>query len=274
VADALALVGALPRRVADAVTAELDDALAVRGHLPVTAFTGRPFPVEVAVTATPKPTDELRGAAAVWLEAEAERHLDVVVDLDPVADPAAGADALRIVGGAVRAFEAAGVLGVEARDRFGELGAALAAAGFDVGPLAGGSPPRSSWVDFLQRRPAALLFGDVADEVVEVRRTVGDIAGRTVSVSSLAWSPRILEVRLSVRTPPGAAPGDRAAWSVRVTDPGGQVHLGQPQLATSDGAAYVVVRLRPGFEELPSGTALDVRVVTGGDVAEATVVVP
>lgn len=262
VVDALAAAGAVPPAVGKAIADELDDALAVRGLALVGSFRGRPFPVDEAVGAA----GGSAAAATTWFEAEIDRHLDLLADFDVVLRPDAGREALHVLGGPVRAFEAAGVVG-STRHLLADVAASLGAAGFDVGPLVGGEE-RRAWVAFLKDQPGSLAMAE-PDQFREVRQPVGEVAGRSVTVTSVAWSPVVVQVRTTVRSPSGIGIEDGAPWSARVIDEGGHLHLGQPTMATSDGGSAAVFRLRPGFRQPPS--RLELTITSRGTSAATTV---
>jgi hypothetical protein len=262
VVEALVAAGSVPAAVGDAIADELDDTLAVRGLVSTGAFRGRAFPAEEAVAAE----GGSAAAASTWFEAEVDRHLDLLADFDVSLRPDAGADALRILGGPVRAFEAAGVVG-STRHLLADLAASLASAGFDVGPLVGGEE-RKAWVAFLRDQPRSLVTAE-PEQFREVRQPIGEVEGRTVAVTSVAWSPALLQLRTTVRSPSGIGIEDGSRWSARAVDDGGRLHLGQPTMAMSDGGSAAIFRLRPGFVTPPA--QLDVTITRGGSSATATV---
>lgn len=266
VADALAATGLVARSVALALRGELDDALALRGGLEPTAFRARPFPTEEAAAgASPVP-----GGVAVWLEAEVERHLDLVAAFDPATRPEVGATATRILAGPVRAFEAAGALG-PARGLVDDLAATLASAGFDAGRLRAGSEGRvrREWVRFLRERPAVKEGAEDQVAVREPRTTMGELAGRAVRVDRVSWRPDRIELLVALRDPTGPGREDWTPWAARALDRRGRLHLGPPTTALLDGGSSARFVLRPG---LPADAdRLDVRITTGAHRVEGTV---
>jgi hypothetical protein len=207
-------------------------------------------------------------AATAWFEAEIDRHLDLLADFDVALRPDAGGEARRMLAAPVRAFEAAGVVG-STRHLLADLAASLASAGFDVGPLVGGEE-RKPWVAFLRDRPRSLAMAE-PEQFREVRHEVGTVDGRTVTITSVAWSPALLQVRARVRAPAGIL-DHGSTWAARVVDGGGRLHVGQPVMAMSDGGSAALFRLRPGFVTPPA--TLDVTVTHGGAAATATVELP
>lgn len=267
VGQALAGAGVIDGSISRHLAGELDDVLAVRRLVPLAAFQGAPPPALV------EPPDPPRDAVAVWLEAEIERHLDLVAGFDPAEQPGAGADALRILSGPVRAFEAARVLG-PAKALVTELAAALVDAGYDAGRNPATAPTghernRPQWVAFLRRRPRPLPEHFEPDETREPGADIGDIEGRTLRITKISWTADVLEVVASVRSPAIDLADVYRTWACRAVNDRGGLHLGQPVAQRHDAGAAARFLLRPG---LLSGSArLDVRVTSGGRCVDAVV---
>ncbi|MBW3615636.1 MAG: hypothetical protein KY439_10065, partial [Actinobacteria bacterium] len=90
VAGALAASGMVAPAVADALVQELEDALVLRGRAEVAGFAGRPFPVDAATA----PRAVAAGRPEVWLEAEIERHLELLSAMSAAERQAAGGQTL------------------------------------------------------------------------------------------------------------------------------------------------------------------------------------
>lgn len=267
VADALAATGLVATAVASALAAELDDALAVRGLLDPASFRARPFP---HAAAWPRP-DHAATGVAVWLEAEIERHLDLVAGFDPATRPDAGAAAMRILGGPVRAFEAAGALG-PGRALMDDFGASLVSAGYEAGRTRAGADGRlrREWVRFLRERPDPMPEPHQADEVREPSAALGVVAGRTARVDRVAWSGAAVDVRVTLRAAAGPRFGDhRTPWHARALDSRGRLHLGPPSTSAAEGGSSAMFRLRPGLTR--DADRLVVRITCGGERIEGTV---
>lgn len=270
VADALVAVGAVDPDVAEALVGELDDALALRGVIPVGAFTAAPWP-DADVLTRPRPPAPI-GAARTWLEAEIERHLDLFASFGFGARSWAASDLLRILGGPVRAFAAVGLLAAPEDARLlDEVAATLAADGVDLGrPTEPDVAPRPEWLDFLRSQPAPLL--DV-HEVAERRRAwvaLGSTPeGDTVRVDEVGWSDTAIEVDVTIRRSSARVMlTDRVPWSLRLVDRDGHLHLGQPAVLRA-GSGLLHFSLRPGLSE--RSPRLEARVTHGGSFVEATV---
>lgn len=252
--DALVAVGGVSSDVAHAIARELEDALALRGHLAPTAFSGRAFPESTEV-----PTS--KGSADAWLEAEIVRHLDLLVGFAPEQRRLAAADTLRILGGPVRALTAWSGSG-DAQEMLRELASSLAAAALGVEPT--GTPARPAWVRFL-RGPTLPPVTDMAPEVTrDVAISLGDLAGTRCELGTLAWSPEVLELR--VRRERAAGAGEPARWIAYAVDPVAGLHAGQPG---AEVGGDVVFSLRPGLREVASTIA--VTVVAGAEAARVEV---
>lgn len=267
VGAALAGAGVIDGSISRHLAMELDDVLAVRRLVPVAAFQGAPAP------APAEPPDAPRDAVPVWLEAEIERHLDLVAGFDPAEHPGAGADALRILSGPVRAFEAAGVLG-SAKSLVTELAAALADAGYDAGRNPATAPTghernRPQWVAFLRRRPRPLPEHFDPDDVREPGAAIGEIDGRTLRITKISWTADVLEVVASVRSPAIDLADVYRTWSCRAVNDRGGLHLGQPVAQRHDAGAAARFLLRPGL--LSAAARLDLRVTSGGRRVDAVV---
>lgn len=240
--------------IADAMTGELEDALALRGHLAPTAFNGRAYPESA-------PPIDARGSADAWLEAEIVRHLDLLVGMPVPHRRTAAADTIRILRGPVRALTAWSGAG-DAGELLRELASSLAAAGLAAEPT--GTPPRPAWVRFL-RLPA---LAPVADASPVVRRRLdvpaGVLDGSDVVVRDVAWSADVVEVRVARA---GAMTPTPRRWLARVIDPVAGLHAGQPGAASG---TDVVFRLRPGLQEVAPTMAITV--VAGAEAADVEVV--
>lgn len=267
VGQALAGAGVIDGSISRYIAGELDDVLAVRRLVPLATFRGAPPPLPV------EPPDAPRDAVAVWLEAEIERHLDLVAGFDPAEQPGAGADALRILSGPVRAFEAARVLG-PAKALVSELAAALVDAGYDAGRNPAAAPTghernRPQWVAFLRRRPRPLPEHFEPDDAREPDAVIGEIDGHTLRVTRISWTADVLEVVASVRSPAIDLADVYRTWACRAVNDRGGLHLGQPVAQRHDAGAAARFLLRPGL--LSPSTRLDVRVTSGGRRADAAV---
>lgn len=265
VAQALAATGLVPAAVARALGGELDDALALRRLLEPSAFTARPFPFDDAAAGA----EPVSGGVAVWLEAEVERHLELVSAFDPATRPDAGASALRVLGGPVRAFESAGALG-SARRLVDDLAASLASAGFDTGRVRPGSEGRvrREWVRYLRERPSSAP-GAAPPQVRVPRIALGELSGRVVRVDHVGWTATEIDVRVTARSATGPGREDWTPWHARVLDRRGRLHLGPPTTSLFDGGSRAHFRLRPG---LPADAdRVDLRITAGAARVEGTV---
>ena len=267
VADAMTSAGILPTSITQAIKHELDDALVVRRLIPAASFEGAPYDIDDARR------DEHRGpadGASVWLEAELERHLDLLAAYDPAQRPDAGAETLRILAAPARAFEAAGVLGAPGKALLADLTASIAAAGFDPGRATpGDGRVRREWVRYLRDRPPPFPGAFEPTKAVHPRTPLGAIGEHTLRVDEVAWSEDVLEVTVSFRRPDGIAVTDRSPWLARVLDHRGRLHLGQPTRSHRDGGTAAVFALRPGLDD--GGTVLHVRLTNGGRRVEGQV---
>ncbi len=258
VAGALAAAGIVSDPVAAALVGELDDALVVRGLVELDHFGGRPFPVEQAAAPSPAPP----GGPQVWLEAEIERHLDLLAGMAPGERPDAGGEVLRILSGPLRAFAATGA-GEPCRRLVEQLAASLDAAGFDVGDLV--TDPlvaRPEWVRYLHERPIPRQTSAPLAHRRELREAIGCLGGRQVVLAGLGWSPDRLDVSMLLRPPRGAQGGrGSSGLAVRALDDQGRLHLGQ--VSGISVAGEVLVHLRPGLG--PAAASLQLRVTAGGE---------
>jgi hypothetical protein len=269
VADAMAIAGVLPTAITQALKHELDDALVVRLLIPAASFSGGSYEVD----------DDLRQAhhgpvdgAPVWLEAEIERHLDVLAGYDPATRPDPGADTLRILAAPARAFEAAGVLGAAGKALLADLAASIAAAGFDPGRATpGDGRVRRDWVRFLRDRPGPIPEPFEPTKSVRPRAVLGTIGDRTVRVDEVAWNEHAVELTVAVHGTDTFAPDlpGRVAWQARAVDPRGRLHLGQPSRSYKHGGTAATLRLRPGLEDGVS--SLQVRITSHGRKVEGQV---
>lgn len=267
VGQALAGAGVVNESVSRHLVGELEDVLAVRGLVPVSAFRAAP----------PPPPGEPRGAprdaVAVWLEAEIERHLDLVAGFAPEQHPGAGADALRILSGPVRAFEAAGVLG-PAKSLIAELEAALVDAGYDAGrkpasALTGHERTRPQWAAFLRRRPHPLPDHFEPQQTRDPRALIGEIDGRTLRVTRISWTADVLEVVAAIRSPRIDPADVYRTWACRAVNDRGGLHLGQPVAQRHQAGAAARFLLRPGL--LSESVRLDLRITCGGQRVDTAV---
>lgn len=258
VAGALAAAGTVSVPVAAALLRELDDALVLRGLVELDHFGGRAFPVEQAATPPPAPA----GGPQVWLEAEIERHLDLLGSMAPGERPEAGGEVLRILSGPIRAFAAAGA-GEPCARLVEQLAASLDAAGFDVGDLV--TDPlvaRPEWVRFLHERPIPRPASGPVAHRRELREAMGRLGGHQVVLAGLGWSPDRLDVSMLVRPPRGGeADHGSQGLRVRALDDEGRLHLGQ--VGEISAAGEVLVHLRPGLG--PAAASLQLRVTAGGE---------
>jgi hypothetical protein len=269
VTGAVAEARIVSAELAAAIRLELDDALAVRGLLEAASFRGAD-PLDAPATPPHDPPPATADGAVVWLEAEIERHLDLLAAYDPTVRPDAGADTLRILAAPTRAFEAAGALGARGRALLTDLTASIAAAGFDPGRAApGDGRVRRDWVRFLRDRPP--LPPDPFEPVGSARpRTVlGRIGDRTVRVDEVAWTSELIELHVALRPDEGIGSRERIAWQARALDHRGRLHLGQPTVPLVDAGASATFRLRPGLEDGIAG--LQVRVTAKGQRVEGNV---
>ena len=264
VCDALLAAGVASPSVTTALRYELDDALVVRGLLPPASFTGW-----AALGVDVIREEETTADGSVWLEAELERHLDLLAGYDPNTASAAGADTMRILAGPVRALESAGALGA-GKAMVADFVASISAAGFDIGQVdlgLEGGRVRREWVRYLRDRPAPWGDGEAMDDVRHPQLVLGTIGERMVRVDGVAWSDRELVVHLTVRS---VGRGwldtkDTVGWSLRVLDDRGRLHLGQPVPPVS-GLRY---RLRPGL--VAGVRRLDVRLTARGERLEGSI---
>ncbi|HUP84870.1 MAG TPA: hypothetical protein VM143_04295 [Acidimicrobiales bacterium] len=265
VTGAVAEAGIAPTSLTSSIRLELDDALAVRGLLAAASFQGAQPPDPAPETNRDNPD-----GAVVWLEAELERHLDLLAAYDPIVRPDAGAETLRILAAPARAFEAAGVLGAPGRALLADLTASVAAAGFDPGrPTPGAGRVRRDWVRFLRDRPPPPPAAFDPTASARPRMVLGRLRDRTVRVDEIAWTSDAIELHLALRPDEGIGRGEHAAWHARMVDPRGRVHLGQPAVPRLDGGASATLRLRPGLED--GVKALVVRVTSRGQRVEGRV---
>ncbi|HVF31575.1 MAG TPA: hypothetical protein VM933_00950 [Acidimicrobiales bacterium] len=270
VADALISTDLVDASVAHALVGELDDALAVRGVIPAGAFSAAPWP-DVDVLRRPRPATP-PGAATTWLEAEIERHLDLLASFSVEAQGRAARDLVRIVGGPVRAFEAVGHLsGRDAVALQGEVVASLDAAGVDPGgPAEPDAEPRAEWVAFLRNRPPSLPEPFVSTDARLPARTLGPLADTTTRLDAIAWTTDAIRLELTVRPPRGEirSGATTAPLHARILDDTGCLHLGQPVRAGRSGGGLHVF-LRPGFG--PGVRGFDLRLTRGGERLEVSV---
>jgi hypothetical protein len=215
----------------------------------------------------------------VWLEAEIERHLDLLAGYDPTTRPDAGADAMRILGGPVRAFDAAGILG-RGRAAVADLATSIAVVGFDTGrAIAGDGRVRREWVRFLRDRPKAVPHPHEPDHVSTPRTVLGVLHGRTARVDEVAWSTDAVDLAVTLR-PASEEAGvagehrrftatESLPWYARVVDDRGRLHLGQPRTPILAGGTGARFTLRPGLDA--GVRRLHVRVSSRGAKVEGTV---
>ncbi len=224
--DALAEVGVLPRAVGEALVAEFDDVLAVRGQLPVLVLTAARWNVDQPA-ARAGDASVAPDAGAVWLEADIERHLGLLAGFPSAQRPRAAAELLRIVGGPARAFDAVGLRG--GLDLLDELDASLREAGLTEPTSEATAPARPEWTAYLASTtsPSEVVAASPADVAV-VRTDLGALGGWTVTVREVRRRPGGVEVEVGLR-PLGESPGtDAALWHIRGRDPEGHLHLGGP----------------------------------------------
>ena len=267
VAGAVALAGVVPTAVARSLERELDDALVVRKLVPAASFSGDEG---VGDDERPEAPHSPNDGAVVWLEAEIERHLDLLATFDPATRPDAGADALRIVAAPARAFEVAGVLGTGGKALLNDLTASVAAAGFDTGrSVQGDGRVRRDWVRFLRDRPKPIPAPFEPDKAVRVRAELGSIDGQTIRVDEVAWTDDAVALTVSLRGADPLRVAERPTLHARMVDPRGHLHLGQPTRSYQGGGTSATFHLRPGLE--PGAALLQVRVTSGGRKVEGTV---
>ena len=258
VADALIVVGAIEPRRADAVVFELDDALAVRGLLPPQNFGGRAFP------SWEPELQPVRRRGDGWLEAEIEHHLDLVVDIDPVAQVGLGQRVVDVLGPAVRALQACGAL-PHGPARLSDVAATFQAAGFPVdGPI--GEADRG-WLGFLRDRPAPITSSLEPVASVPAKVVLGTVRGEPVTVRRVAWSEALLQVEVDAPVLDDSA-SVSLPWRCSVFDDAGRLHLGQPGIRRDFDGPYVF-RLRPGL--MAGVSSLSVRVTRGSERLEEQV---
>ncbi len=289
VTGALAAAEVLPPGVARRLETEFDNILAVRGLTPLAGFTASdPEPLSestVTVISDSSPTPPLRDGAGVWLEAEIGRHLDLLAAFDPTSRPSAGTEALRVLAGPVRAFEASRALDRSARALIDDFAATLAEVGYEVRRLAGGSPKRegrarSDWVAFLRQTLTTPADGFEPQHTRNVDVAFGDLRpGLSVHVTRISWTADALELVARIRregldlTRRVLRARDvldlEAVWSCRVTDGHNGLHLGQPTRARYEGGSATRFVLRPGLSEGTS--AMTVAITVGGRNVTGTV---
>jgi hypothetical protein len=263
IAQALVVAGAIHCNVADAISQEFDDALVARRLLAAGSFRGQAYPVEHAASIVmPSPT-----GAATWLEAEIERHIDLVADFDPLMRPEAGETAIRILEGPLRAFEAAEVAGA-ARPLVLDLAASLMAAGFDAGPArTSDGRVRRDWVRFLRERPPPLAEHAIDADVRELDEGLGLLRGASVKVSGATLTRDRLDLQITIGRSGEVDPP--ATWFVRALDSRGRLHLGQPQRHRGAPTRTLTFPLRPGLQG--EAQKVEIRVTAGSDRVEATI---
>ena len=265
VADAVAIAGVVPSATTQALKHELDDALVVRRLVPAASFLGAE-PTDAPSAGSDAPGD----GAIVWLEAEIERHLDLLASFDPATRPDAGAETIRILAAPGRAFEAAGVLGAAGKALLADLTATVAAAGYDTGrTVTGDGRIRRDWVRFLRDRPAEIPAAFEPAKSVRPRTVVGAIEGQTIRVDEVAWTEDAIELTIALRGADRFSITDRGSLQARAVDGRGHLHLGQPTRSVKDGGTAAVLLLRPGLED--GTTALQVRITSRGQRVEGQV---
>lgn len=257
VADALVVSGAIEAERAADIVREFDDVLAVRGFVGPNAFAGRastPWDPERRVVAR---------SAEGWLEAAIEHHLDLIVDLDPLAGHGVGRRTLELLRPQVRALEAAGSVR-RGQARLADLAATLDAAGYAVdGPL--GEVDRG-WLTFLRDRPQALLSSHEAATHVEVRAPIGEVGGETVVVVGVGWSEALLQIDVEAPSPSEHLTV-ATMWHCSVFDDRGHLHLGASGARVHEhGEAPLQFRLRPGL--MAGVQRLTVRITRGAERIE------
>ncbi len=266
VTAALAAAEVLDANVARRLRSEFGDVLAVRGLLPLAEFVGPADPdsgtLSLSFPAAPAPN-----GAVVWLEAEIERHLDLLAGFDPTTRPSAGLETLRLLGGPVRAFEAARAMGPEGRALMTDLAVTLRRAGFETRRLAPDARPgegqeRRSWLAFLRSGMEPIAVDFTPEFVRRPSVTLGDIGQATVQISSVAWTAEAIEIIAPIRHPPLDVTMLDKQWLCRVVDERGGLHLGQSVRHTHDGGMSARFLLRPGLP--PDATQIEVRVTSGG----------
>jgi hypothetical protein len=271
VTDALLAVGVIRPPVALHLRHQLDDALVVRRLIPPASFAD----VDRDLSASADDVaDAAEADASIWLEAELERHLDLLASYDPTTDPQAGAEAMRILTGPVRALEAAGALGA-AKPLVADFATSIAAAGFDPGshhpPTNESGRVRREWVRFLRDRPGPWPDLPQPAEVRHPKLLLGHLCHRAVRIDELSWSEVEVGVRLTLH-PVGQATIDvagRVPWSMRVIDDRGRLHLGHPLPPIALGPSGPGFRLRPG---LAAGVQrVDVRITAQGARLEGSI---
>ena len=256
--------------MADALSSELDDVLAVRGVTLASAFSGAPWPELEVLRRRPDPPPS-PGAARAWLEAEAERHLDLFVNFNAEARAWAARDLVRIIGGPVRAFEAVGLLApADATALRDEIVSSLHAAGVDPGqPAEPEVPPRAEWVEFLRARPGPIPEPFEPAHTRTTSLTIGQVRGAHVRLTTVAWNADAIRLDLTTRRADatGALPS-AAPLHARLLDDAGRLHLGQPETRRRD-VGVVHLFLRPGLADDVRG--FELRLTKGGDRVEASV---
>lgn len=293
VTGALAAAEVVPPGVTRRIETEFGNLLAVRGLTPLAGFLAADPDLvsEAAVVVDPGPVVPApHDGARMWLEAEISRHLDLLAAFDPVTRPSAGTEAMRILAGPVRAFEASRALDRPGRALVDDFAATLVDVGYEVrrpksttGGTGGKREGRSraEWSAYLRQdmAPPNDDFEPVATHSVDV--ALGEIRpGLAVHLVRIAWSEDALELVARIHHLEGfdLASGVVSArvvrdldtqWSCRVTDEQGALHLGQPTRAHYEGGRATRFRLRPG---LPDGAStLAVAIVAGGRQVTATV---
>ncbi len=281
-AEALVAVGAVAPATADAIAQELDDALALRGHLPASEFSGAAFPEgtgpaspangdpRVGVPGSTRAQGSKARAAEVWLEAEIVRHLDLLAGMDAESRRVAGAQSLTLLRGPARAL-AAWSGRTDADDLVRELAASLAAAGLVSESVA--TPPRPAWVRLLRLPALPPPSGHPPTAGRDLRVPLGSLAGAPATLTRVAWSADAVELRVRTAAAAGLArsplEGPRARpprWLARVVEPVAGLHAGQAGRRTGD---EVVFNLRPGLREVAA--AITVTVTAGPDAATVEV---
>lgn len=269
VADAMAVAGVLPASITQSLKHELDDALVVRKLVPAASFLGAPHELDdTERDAHHGPVD----GPVVWLEAEIERHLDLLAGYDPGVRPDAGAETLRILAAPARAFDASGVLGASGKALVADVTTSIAAAGFETGRTPpGDGRVRRDWVRFLRDRPDPLPDPFEPAKSVTPRAVLGELGDRTVRIDEVAWTEQAMELVVGLPGTAGFLVDDvpQAPWQARVLDARGRLHLGQPVRPYRGGGNSARFLLRPGLED--GVTALQVRVARLGRKVEGPV---
>ena len=284
VTGALAAAEVVPPGVAHRLETEFGNILAVRGLTPLAGFTAHdPEPVSESTAtaifdASPPspPSPPVRDGAGVWLEAEIDRHLDLLAAFDPTSRPSAGTEALRMLAGPVRAFEASRALDRPGRALIDDFAATLAEVGYEVRRPARASPKRdgrarSEWVDFLRQALGTPADGFEPRHTRNVDAALGDVRpGLSVQLTRISWTADALELVARIRSERLDATRRvlqardvldlEAVWSCRVTDDRDGLHLGQPTRARYEGGSATRFVLRPGLAEGTSAIAIAITV--------------